>query len=564
MQASQSCYIDAEVKTRDGKPDLALAEQPAYLSFSHLADALGVLAVSSRNFHRRRGAHSAAPFFFMQTMRFAQDREAAAKKLRRATAATRRAASARGAPRGEKPIELYYWPTPNGWKISIMLEECGLPYVVRPVDISKGEQFAPEFLAISPNNRMPAIVDPAGPGGRPISVFESGAILQYLGRKTGKFYPREERARVAVEEWLFWQMGGLGPMAGQAVHFRRYAPEQIFYAIARYTDEVNRLYGVMNTRLARARISRRPLFNRRHGLRRLGAARRAARPKARRSSRISSAGSRPSGRAPAVKRAFAIRVEAASAVDMRDAKGARRAVRPARAVSAVTSPASRSAICKESHGTAFEVGGIVAGQGEGTGIGLAVRGVIDVAAPDIRSARLHAEHDRHAEQRPALLQASALCLSSFGRPVSGSFGSFSHTSVPQIAPPQLAMRTWLSLSAVYQVPSGLAADGRRNQACPAEKYARCQPKTRPPPCGWFSLQPRCSLSGECGMYSQRHWEFLAIFGIALRCNRPRCGRHLLAPRHRKHIHVPKCVRIGGLEFMPIVEVGERLAAGISL
>ena len=98
---------------------------------------------------------------------------------------------------------------------------------MRPVDISKGEQFSPEFLAISPNNRMPAIVDPAGPGGRPISVFESGAILQYLGRKTGKFYPREERARVAVDEWLFWQMGGLGPMAGQATHFRRYAPEQI-------------------------------------------------------------------------------------------------------------------------------------------------------------------------------------------------------------------------------------------------------------------------------------------------------------------------------------------------
>jgi len=152
--------------------------------------------------------------------------------------------------RRDRPIELYYWPTPNGWKISIMLEECGLPYVVRPVDISKGEQFTPEFLAISPNNRMPAIVDPDGPGGSPISVFESGAILQYLGRKTGKFYPKQERARVAVEEWLFWQMGGLGPMAGQAVHFRRYAPRQIAYAIARYTDEVNRLYGVMNSRLA--------------------------------------------------------------------------------------------------------------------------------------------------------------------------------------------------------------------------------------------------------------------------------------------------------------------------
>jgi GSH-dependent disulfide-bond oxidoreductase len=148
-----------------------------------------------------------------------------------------------------RPIELYYWPTPNGWKISIMLEECGLPYVVRPVDISKGEQFAPQFLAISPNNRIPAIVDPNGPGG-PISIFESGAILQYLGRKTGKFYPRSERARVRVEEWLFWQMGGLGPMAGQAIHFRRYAPEPIDYAISRYTNEVNRLYGVMNAQLA--------------------------------------------------------------------------------------------------------------------------------------------------------------------------------------------------------------------------------------------------------------------------------------------------------------------------
>ena len=133
-----------------------------------------------------------------------------------------------------------------------MLEECGLPYIVRPVDISKGEQFAPQFLAISPNNRIPAIVDPGGPGRTARSpVFESGAILQYLGRKTGKFYPRDERARVAVDEWLFWQMGGLGPMAGQAIHFRRYAPEPIAYAMARYTDEVNRLFGVMNTRLAK-------------------------------------------------------------------------------------------------------------------------------------------------------------------------------------------------------------------------------------------------------------------------------------------------------------------------
>ncbi|TCT04642.1 glutathione S-transferase N-terminal domain-containing protein [Aquabacter spiritensis] len=152
-------------------------------------------------------------------------------------------------PEAQQPIELYYWPTPNGWKISIMLEECALPYEVKLVNIGKGEQFKPEFLAISPNNKMPAIVDPDGPGGAPISVFESGAILQYLGRKTGLFYPSDERARVAVDEWLFWQMGGLGPMAGQAHHFRIYAPEKIPYAIERYTNEVHRLYGVMNTRL---------------------------------------------------------------------------------------------------------------------------------------------------------------------------------------------------------------------------------------------------------------------------------------------------------------------------
>ena len=150
----------------------------------------------------------------------------------------------------QKPIELYYWPTPNGHKITIMLEECGLAYAIKPVNIGKGEQFTPEFLAISPNNRMPAIVDHEGPGGKPISVFESGAILQYLGRKTGKFYPKEERARVECEEWLFWQMAGLGPMAGQCHHFRNYAPERIAYATDRYTNEVNRLYGVMNKRLA--------------------------------------------------------------------------------------------------------------------------------------------------------------------------------------------------------------------------------------------------------------------------------------------------------------------------
>ena len=152
--------------------------------------------------------------------------------------------------RTEKPIELYYWPTPNGFKISIMLEECKLAYTMIPVNISKGEQFEPGFLKISPNNRMPAIVDPQGPGGRPISIFESGAILQYLGRKTGKFLASDLYGRYDTIQWVFWQMGGLGPMAGQAHHFRNYAREQIPYAISRYIDEVNRLYGVMNKRLA--------------------------------------------------------------------------------------------------------------------------------------------------------------------------------------------------------------------------------------------------------------------------------------------------------------------------
>jgi GSH-dependent disulfide-bond oxidoreductase len=148
------------------------------------------------------------------------------------------------------PIDLYFWPTPNGWKITIMLEECGLPYNVIPVNIAAGDQFTPQFLAISPNNRMPAIVDHHGPGGRAISIFESGAILQYLGRKTGKFYPSDERRRVEVEQWLFWQMGGFGPMLGQTHHFRIYAPEQVPYAVQRYTNETNRLYGVLDKRLA--------------------------------------------------------------------------------------------------------------------------------------------------------------------------------------------------------------------------------------------------------------------------------------------------------------------------
>ncbi|MEL6236321.1 MAG: glutathione S-transferase N-terminal domain-containing protein [Pseudomonadota bacterium] len=153
------------------------------------------------------------------------------------------------------PIELYYWPTPNGWKISIALEEMGLPYEVKLINIGKGEQFAPDFLAIAPNNRMPAIVDPEGPDGAPIAIFESGAILQYLGRKTGQFLGETERERVEIEQWLMWQMGGVGPMAGQAHHFLRYAPSMeppndLPYAKDRYRNEVNRLYGVLDKRLA--------------------------------------------------------------------------------------------------------------------------------------------------------------------------------------------------------------------------------------------------------------------------------------------------------------------------
>jgi GST-like protein len=149
-----------------------------------------------------------------------------------------------------KPIELFYWPTPNGWKITIMLEECKLPYAVKYVNIRKGDQFTAQFLAISPNNRIPAVVDPDGPGGRPIPVFESGAILQYLGNRTGKFYPARPRERVEVEQWLFWQMGGLGPMSGQAGYFKNYARQHLPHAIDRYVNEVARLYGVMDKRLA--------------------------------------------------------------------------------------------------------------------------------------------------------------------------------------------------------------------------------------------------------------------------------------------------------------------------
>ena len=151
------------------------------------------------------------------------------------------------------PIDLYYWPTPNGWKISIALEEMGLPYAVHLIDIGAGDQFAPDFLRIAPNNRMPAIVDPDGPDGTPISIFESGAILQYLARKTGKFGGRTDREQIAVTEWLMWQMGGLGPMAGQNHHFNKYAPqmgEDLTYAKDRYTNETARLYRVLDTRLA--------------------------------------------------------------------------------------------------------------------------------------------------------------------------------------------------------------------------------------------------------------------------------------------------------------------------
>ncbi|UWQ46846.1 glutathione S-transferase N-terminal domain-containing protein [Leisingera aquaemixtae] len=150
----------------------------------------------------------------------------------------------------QDPIRLFYWPTPNGWKISIALEEMGLPYDVTLIDIGKRDQFAPEFLKISPNNRMPAITDPDGPDGAPVSLFESGAILQYLARKTGQFYGSGERARLKVDQWLMWQMGGVGPMAGQAHHFLKYAPEDIPYAKDRYRSEVARLYGVLDRQLA--------------------------------------------------------------------------------------------------------------------------------------------------------------------------------------------------------------------------------------------------------------------------------------------------------------------------
>jgi len=148
-------------------------------------------------------------------------------------------------------LDLYYWTTPNGHKITIFLEETGLPYNLKPINIGKGEQFKPEFLAISPNNRIPAIVDDDPADGKgPLSIFESGAILEYLADNTGKFLPRDGRGRAEVMQWLFWQMGGLGPMLGQNHHFRGYAAEKITYAIERYTKETERLYGVLDERLA--------------------------------------------------------------------------------------------------------------------------------------------------------------------------------------------------------------------------------------------------------------------------------------------------------------------------
>ena len=154
----------------------------------------------------------------------------------------------------QAPIDVHTWPTPNGHKVHIMLEECRLPYVAHAVDIGKGEQFEADFLAISPNNKIPAITDPDGPGGKPISLFESGAILVYLAGKTGKLLPAGDRARFDVLQWLMFQMGGVGPMLGQAHHFRLYAPEKLPYAIERYTNEARRIYGVIDRQLSKSRF----------------------------------------------------------------------------------------------------------------------------------------------------------------------------------------------------------------------------------------------------------------------------------------------------------------------
>jgi GST-like protein len=158
-------------------------------------------------------------------------------------------------------IEVYSWPTPNGHKVHIMLEECDLPYRAHPVDIGAGDQFKAEFLAISPNNKIPAITDPEGPDGQPISLFESGAILLYLAGKTGRFLPADTRGKYEVLQWLMFQMGGVGPMLGQTHHFRIYAPEKIPYAVERYTNEAKRLYGVMNKRLAKSKYLGGPAYS---------------------------------------------------------------------------------------------------------------------------------------------------------------------------------------------------------------------------------------------------------------------------------------------------------------
>ena len=158
-------------------------------------------------------------------------------------------------------IEVYSWPTPNGHKVHIMLEECALPYKAVPVDIGSGDQFRSDFLQISPNNKIPALVDPDGPDGRPISLFESGAILLYLAGKTGRFLPDSTRDKYEVLQWLMFQMGGVGPMLGQTHHFRIYAPEKIPYAIERYSNEAKRLYGVMDKRLAKSRYLGGPAYS---------------------------------------------------------------------------------------------------------------------------------------------------------------------------------------------------------------------------------------------------------------------------------------------------------------
>ncbi len=158
-------------------------------------------------------------------------------------------------------IELYSWATPNGHKVHIMLEECGLPYRVHPIDIGAGDQFDADFLAISPNNKIPAITDPDGPDGAPISLFESGAILLYLAGKTGRLLPADTAGKYEVLQWLMFQMGGVGPMLGQAHHFRIYAPEKVPYAIERYTNEAKRLYQVMNKRLARSKYIGGPQYS---------------------------------------------------------------------------------------------------------------------------------------------------------------------------------------------------------------------------------------------------------------------------------------------------------------